>query len=253
MLRVLILGGTSDARRLGERLARDRRFEALLSFAGRTAHVADPGVPHRIGGFGGAEGLGAYLRASRQHVIVDATHAFAAQMSRNAARAAAGLGLPLVRLEPPPWQPVTGDRWHVVPSMAAAVAALGTSPRRVLSTVGRLEVEAFRAAPQHAYIFRAVDAFEPPVSNARVIAARGPFSLAEERALLEREAIDVLVSKNSGTPSTYPKLAAARQLGVPVVMVARPSLPEVETVPDVEAALNWLCAAHEASSMKRGV
>jgi precorrin-6A/cobalt-precorrin-6A reductase len=237
---VLILGGTSEARRLAGRLAGDARFDAMLSFAGRTDSVADPGVPYRVGGFGGAEGLCEHLRREGYRALVDATHPFAAQMSRNAAQAAERCGVPLLRLEGPPWSPVEGDRWLQVATMAEAVAALGPAPRRVLSTVGRLEVGAFAAAPWHEYVFRAVDPFEPPVPRARVIAARGPFELAAERALLERERIDVLVSKNSGTPSTHAKIAAARELGIPVVMIARPSLPAAATAPSVGLALAWL-------------
>jgi precorrin-6A/cobalt-precorrin-6A reductase len=240
VLQVLILGGTSEARRLAERLAEDPRFEAMLSFAGRTENVVDPGVRYRVGGFGGTEGLCQHLRRERCRALIDATHPFAAQMSRNAAQAAELCGVPLLRLEPPPWSPVEGDRWLEVATMAEAAAALGATPRRVLSTVGRLEVGAFAAAPWHEYLIRAVDAFEPPLPRARVIAARGPFDLAAERALLERERIDVLVSKNSGTPSTYAKIVAARELRVPVVMVSRPTLPAVPSVPNISRALAWL-------------
>jgi len=239
-LQVLILGGTSEARRLAARLADDARFGAMLSFAGRTESVADPGVPYRVGGFGGTDGLCEHLRREGYRALVDATHPFAAQMSRNAARAAGLCAVPLVRLEGPPWSPLEGDRWLEVATMAEAAAALGPAPRRVLSTVGRLEVGAFAAAPWHEYLIRAVDPFEPPLPRARVIAARGPFELAAERALLERERIEVLVSKNSGTPSTYAKIAAARELGIPVVMVSRPHLPAVTTVPEVSLALAWL-------------
>ena len=237
---VLILGGTSEARRLAVRLVDDARFAVMLSFAGRTENVVDPGVPYRVGGFGGAHGLCEHLRGGDYRALVDATHPFAAQMSRNAAQAAERCALPLVRLEGPPWSPVEGDRWLEVATMAEATAALGSTPRRVLSTVGRLEVGAFAAAPWNEYVLRAVDPFDAPLPRARVIAARGPFELAAERELLERERIDVLVSKNSGTPSTYAKIAAARELGIPVVMVSRPHLPAVATVPDVGRALGWL-------------
>jgi precorrin-6A/cobalt-precorrin-6A reductase len=237
---VLILGGTSEARRLAVRLAGDARFDAMLSFAGRTEQIVDPGVPYRVGGFGGARGLCDHLQRERYRALVDATHPFAAQMSRNAAQAAELCGVPLVRLEGPPWSPIDGDRWLEVATMAEAASALGAAPRRVLCTVGRLEMAAFAAAPWHEYVLRAVDPFEPPLPRARVIAARGPFELDAERALLERERIEVLVSKNSGTPSTYAKIVAARQLGIPVVMVSRPVLPAAPIVPDVSIALAWL-------------
>jgi len=258
VLKVLILGGTSEARRLGQQLAADARFDALLSFAGRTESIADPGVPYRVGGFGGIDGLCEHLRRERYGALVDATHPFAAQMSRHAASAAELVRVPLARLEGPPWRPVAGDRWVEVATMAAAAAALGSDPCRVLCTVGRLEVGAFAAAPWHEYLVRAVDPFEPPLPRARVIAARGPFCVDEERALMEREHIDVLVSKNSGTPSTYAKIIAARQLGVRVVMVCRPSLPAVTTLSAVSEAMIWLERAwveadHDASTTKRGV
>jgi len=252
-LSVLILGGTSEGRTLALRLAADARFRALLSFAGRTQHVVDPGVPHRVGGFGGVPGLLAHLASEGHQVLVDATHPFAAQMSENAAAAAARARVPLLRLEGPAWSQTAGDRWRVVPSMADAPAALGELPRRVFLSIGRQEVAAFARAPWHDYLIRAVDAFVPPLARARVIAARGPFELASELALFERERVELLVSKNAGTPSTYAKIEAARQLGVPVVMVARPSLPPVETVPDVAAAVAWLVKHHGAPSMRRGV
>jgi precorrin-6A/cobalt-precorrin-6A reductase len=251
-LKVLILGGTSEARRLALRLLPDVRFEARLSFAGRTDKLADPGVPFRVGGFGGAEGLAEYLDREGFHVLLDATHPFAAQMSRNAVRAALLSGLPLARLEPPPWRAAPGDRWIDVPDMALAAQALGDEPRRVFLSIGRLELAAFGAAPWHDYLIRAVDPFEPALPRARVIAARGPFALNEELDLLERARIEVLVSKNAGTASTRAKLDAARQLGLPVVMVARPSLPDVPMLADAEAALVWLELLHGVE-MERGV
>jgi precorrin-6A/cobalt-precorrin-6A reductase len=253
VLDVLVLGGTSEGRELAVRLAGDARFRVLLSFAGRTQRLADPGVPYRVGGFGGVPGLVAHLERERHHALVDATHPFAAQMSLHAARAAELSGLPLLRLEGPAWRELPGDRWLVVPSVAEAPAALGAAPRRVFSSIGRQEVGHFASAPWHDYLLRAVDPFDPPLPRARVICARGPFALPDEPALLERERIEVLVSKNSGTPSTYAKIEAARQLGIPVVMVARPLLPPVDTAPDVARALAWLAALHEASSTRRGV
>jgi precorrin-6A/cobalt-precorrin-6A reductase len=252
-LRVLILGGTSDARVLGLRLAADERFSAMLSFAGRTLRLADPGVPYRVGGFGGVEGLAAHLEQEGYHVLVDATHPFAAQISRHAAEAAEQVRLPLLRLEGPAWPVAPGDRWRIVPRMEEAPAAIGAVPRRVFLGIGRLEVGVFARAPEHDYLIRAVDPFVPPLPQARVIAARGPFVLADERALFERERIEVVVSKNAGTPSTYAKIEAARELGLPVIMVARPRLPPADTAVSVEAALAWLSARHRRWLMVRGV
>jgi precorrin-6A/cobalt-precorrin-6A reductase len=248
-LAVLILGGTTEGRLLAERLAGDARFQALLSFAGRTQSLERPGVPHRVGGFGGIDGLEAFLRD--YDALIDATHAFAAQMSLHAVAAAARTGTPLLRVERPAWQPVAGDDWHEVPEMEAAARALGPRPRRVFLSVGRLEVAAFAAAPQHDYLVRAVDPFDPGLPHARLLCARGPFTLEGEIALLRAEGIEVLVSKNAGTPATYAKLEAARQLGVPVVMVARPALPAARTVSTLDEALRWLEALH--GSIRRGV
>lgn len=249
---VLILGGTSEARLLAEALLSDPRFQALLSFAGRTESLVRPNVPHRVGGFGGGSGLVAFLRAGEYQALIDATHAFAAQISRNAAYAAQTLGLPFLRLVRAPWQRQGGDLWQEVPDMQAAARALGVPSRRVFLSIGRLEVEAFCSVPQHDYLLRAVEPFVPPAGlpRARVIAARGPFSVADELALLERERVELLVSKNAGTPSTYAKIEAARVRSIPVVMVARPFLPPAAEVATHEAALAWLQALHES---RRGV
>ena len=137
--------------------------------------------------------------------------------------------------------------------MEQAVAALGQAPRRVFSSVGRLEVEAFRAAPQHHYLLRAVDEFSIELPHARVLAARGPFDVAGERELFERERVELIVSKNAGTAATYAKIEAARALGLPVVMLARPVLPPAPTVAMWQSALDWLDRLHGAGASRRGV
>jgi precorrin-6A/cobalt-precorrin-6A reductase len=238
--KVLILGGTSHGRELAERLASDARHEPLLSFAGRTQSLQASSVPMRVGGFGGAEGLASFLGQGGFQALVDATHAFAARISSNAVRASDSARVPLVRFEQPAWRPSAGDRWLDALDMDEAAVLLGLTPRRVFLAIGRLELAAFQHAPQHEYLIRAVDDFTPPLPRARVLAARGPFELEAEKALLVRERIQVVVSKNAGTPATYAKLAAARELGLPVVMVARPVLPPAETVNDIAAALAWL-------------
>jgi precorrin-6A/cobalt-precorrin-6A reductase len=241
-LKILILGGTAEGRRLAEQLADDARFELLLSFAGRTASLAAPGVPHRVGGFGGPAGLAAFLRAGGFGALLDLTHPFAARISANAVQAAREAEVPLLRLARSAWQPQPGDRWIDALDMSAAARALGAEPRRVFLSIGRLELEAFSAAPQHQYLVRAVDAFTlpAPLAHARLIRARGPFALADERALLEGERIEVVVSKNSGTDATYAKIEAARALGLPVVMVRRPALPVCPEVSTLQAAEAWL-------------
>lgn len=247
-LRVLILGGTTEGRLLSERLARDSRFEVLLSFAGRTTSLQRPDVPHRIGGFGGAEGLRAFLNDERFEALVDATHPFAAQMSANAVIAAERARVPLVRFEREAWRALPGDRWTGVANMAEAAAAIGAEPRRVFLSVGRTEVDAFAAAPQHAYLIRAVDSFVPSLREARVLAVRGPFTLAGELELLLRERIEVVVSKNSGTEATVAKIHAARELRVPVIMVERPVLPAARLAHALEDVEAWLGALHDRAS-----
>jgi precorrin-6A/cobalt-precorrin-6A reductase len=241
-LRVLILGGTAEGRLLGERLSEDTRYDPLISFAGRTMSIERPKQPHRIGGFGGAEGLATFLREGRFEALVDATHPFAARISAHAVEAANATGMPLTRLSRPPWPRVTGDNWIVVPDMRAAALAIGEVPRRVFLTIGRLEVEAFCLAPEHDYLVRSVDSFTlpAPLSMARVIVARGPFDFEREKALLEQERAEIVVSKNSGTPATYAKIEAARALAIPVIMVGRPVLPAATLAGDIEDVLRWL-------------
>jgi precorrin-6A/cobalt-precorrin-6A reductase len=237
--KVLILGGTSEGRRLAERLD----GAALLSYAGRTVNLQRPSLPHRVGGFGGVEGLTRFLRDEAFEAVVDATHPFAAQMSRNAAQACRLAAIPLLRFEPPAWERVAGDDWTEVPDIPAAARLLappGPPARRIFLSIGRLEVASFQIAPQHDYLIRAIDPFDPGLPQARVLTARGPFQLEDEQRLLQHERIDLLVSKNAGTPSTYPKLEAARRRAIPVIMVQRPLLPAAETVGALADAIAWL-------------
>ena len=247
LMNVLILGGTTEASAIARDLAGDARFRPVLSLAGRTRAPVPPPVPWRSGGFGGVAGLAAYLSEHAVDALLDATHPFAARISRNATAAAALAGVPLLAVLRPAWAAVPGDRWTAVPGMAAAAAALGPAPRRVLLTIGQQELAPFAAAPWHDYLVRSVDPPEagllPP--GARTLAARGPFREADELRLLAAERIEVIVTKNSGGTATAGKLAAARALGVDVVMVERPAS-MAGTVPDAAAALAWL--HHRAAS-----
>ena len=185
-------------------------------------------IPTRIGGFGGVEGLARFLAQERIDAVVDATHPFAAVMSRNAAEACAQAGVPLLALRRPPGsrRPATaGSTWL---PWQRPLQALGEAPRRVFLTVGRLELAAFAAAPQHTYLVRTIEPIGDalPVPNVIAIRDRAPFDEAAERALMERERIDVLVTKNSGGAATYPQdRGGARALGLPVIVVARPDKP----------------------------
>lgn len=213
-----------------------------LSLAGRTAAPALPPVPVRIGGFGGAEGLADYLRDERIDALIDATHPYAATISANAAIATSQTGVASLALRRCGWTPVAGDRWTEVNHMAAAVQALGAAPRRVFLALGRQEIAPFEAAPQHRYLVRSINPIVPPldVRHAAYITARGPFAEAGERALLEKHGIEIIVAKNSGGDATYGKIAAARGLGLAVIMLRRPPLPEVAAVETVDEALRWL-------------
>ena len=240
-MRVLVLGGTSEAMQLAGLLAGDARFDAMFSLAGRTSAPLVPPVPCRIGGFGGAEALGEYLRAGRFAALVDATHPFAAQMSRHAAQACGQLGLPMCLLTRPAWRKSPGDRWIEVGTLEAAAAVLGEQPRRIFLTTGRLGLQAFEAAPQHRYLIRSIDPLQPaPALDHKTLLARPPFTVESEVALMQAESIGILVTKNSGAAATGAKIAAARQLGLPVVMVQRPKPPDVLALCDARAVVEWL-------------
>jgi len=242
MRRILILGGTTEARRLAERLVERVELNVTVSLAGRTTAPAAQAAPVRIGGFGGAEGLAHYLTSERVDVLIDATHPYAAIISANAAAAATATRIPLLALRRPPWAALPGDCWIEVADAGAAVEALGEEPRRVFLAFGKMEIGTFARAPQHHYLVRSVEPVDPPlpVPRASYVIGRGPFTEAADQALLATHAIDVVVAKNSGGAATYGKIAAARVLGLPVILLQRPILPEVPTVGTVEEAMTWL-------------
>jgi precorrin-6A/cobalt-precorrin-6A reductase len=241
-MRILILGGTFEARQLAGQLASRANLAVTLSLAGRTIAPATQPVPVRIGGFGGAEGLAAYLHAERIDALIDATHPYAAMISANAARAATAARVPLLMLHRPAWTPVAGDSWTEVADTNDVVRALGSIPRHVFLALGRQELNPFAAAPQHHYLIRSVDPIDPPlgVPYASYVTGRGPFTEADDRSLLIGHGIDVVVAKNSGGTATYGKIAAARALGLPVILLRRPSLPAVPAVARVEDAVRWI-------------
>lgn len=242
--KLLILGGTTEAAALCRRLSAEG-VAGVVSYAGRVANPAPLPLPRRIGGFGGVAGLAAYLRAERITHLVDATHPFAAQMSANAVAASAETGVPLLALTRPPWAEEPGDRWTRVPDIAAAVSALSGAPRRVMLAVGRMHLAEFAANPQHDYLLRLVDQPEspPPFPRHRVIVDRGPFTEAGDRALMEEHGIDLIVSKNAGGVGAAAKIAAARALGLPVLMIDRPHIPPRREARTVDEAMDWLAHA----------
>lgn len=242
MPRILIVGGTRDAAQVATQLATLPGVEVITSVAGRVQRLTTASPQTRIGGFGGVAGLIDYLHAERIALLVDATHPFASQMSAHAAQAAEACGLPRVMLVRPAWEPGPGDRWISVESLAAAVALVPEVGRRVFLTIGRQEVAAFAPLTDLWCLMRMIDPPLPgtPLPPGTVLLERGPFTLAHERALVQTHAIDVLVSKNSGGQATDSKLTAARELGLPVVMVQRPALPAGERVSDVTQACAWV-------------
>ncbi len=239
---ILILGGTTEARLLAQALSDQTRFATTLSLAGRTRTPIAMPVAVRSGGFGGAEGLAAYLADNSINLLIDATHPYAARISANAAEASRIAGIPLVALRRNGWTEQAGDRWNHVESVEAAVSALGENPRRAFLALGRQELLPFEQAQHHTYTIRSVDPVEPPLSvpDAKYITARGPFRETDELALLSEHGINVIVSKNSGGSASYGKIAAARQLGIEVVMIRRPVLPEVTSFQSVDAVLAHL-------------
>jgi precorrin-6A/cobalt-precorrin-6A reductase len=242
MPRILILGGTTEARLMAGRFAERTDLAVTIALAGRTAAPVAQRVPVRIGGFGGAEGLADYLSVERIDALIDATHPYAAVISRNAAKAARAADIRFVALRRPPWIAVAGDRWTVADDVEDAVRALGATPRRIFLALGRQELAPFVDAPQHHYLIRSVDPVDPPLAlpHATYITGRGPFSEADDRALLMDNRIDIIVAKNSGGSATYGKIAAARALGLPVIMLRRPSVLDVPAVDTVDDVIAWL-------------
>jgi precorrin-6A/cobalt-precorrin-6A reductase len=243
MVRVLILGGTGDAAQLAAKLSAFPDLEVISSLAGRTLQPTLPPGLLRSGGFGGAEGLTAYLQDQNIKALIDATHPFAAQMSWNAAAATAKTGVPYLRLERPAWTKERGDRWIDVETVEAAVQAIPSDAKRVFLSIGRQQLAPFVSLSHRWFLMRAIDppGAHLPLPPGELLLDRGPFSLAQERQLLQDYRIDAMVSKNSGGAATYPKLIAARELNLTVVMVQRPTMPPGETVADVEGAIAWLC------------
>jgi precorrin-6A/cobalt-precorrin-6A reductase len=240
--RILILGGTTEARQLAERLALRADIEATISLAGRTLDPRPLPLPTRVGGFGGVDGLVGYLANEKIDLLIDATHPFANQISANAAQATERAGIPVLGLCRPGWTRRAGDRWLSADDVAGAVLALGSAPRRVFLAIGRQEAGQFSSAPQHAYLVRSVDPVDPPldVPDCHYILANGPFHEDDETRLLRENDIDVVVSKNSGGAATYAKIAAARTLGIEVVMIERRKPTGIKTVGTVEAALELI-------------
>lgn len=243
---VLILGGTTEARRLAEALAQDpvhaSSYRVTNSLAGRVAAPVLPPGETRIGGFGGVAGLAGWIAAHGVTHVVDATHPFAERMSFHAAEAEALTGVPVLALRRPGWSPGPGDAWTFADDLAGAAAVLPSLGGRAFLTTGRTGLHVFAGLTDTWFLVRSVDPPQGPVPpRLETVLARGPFGLEEERELLARHRIDVLVTKDSGGGATAPKLTAAREAGIPVLVVRRPPVPEgVARAESVEEALRWL-------------
>lgn len=251
---VLVLAGTTEASELAAALAEPTgptgpgAGPVTVSFAGRTREQAalPAAVTVRVGGFGGIDGLVRHLRDEHVDLLVDATHPFAARMPRHAAAAAETAGTPRLRLLRPGWSARPGDRWHRVPDLgAAADALLALGAHRAFLATGRLELAPFAGLADRG-VHLVTRSIEPPdrstLPEATVVLARGPFTVADERALLLAHRVDAVVTKDSGGTATAAKLVAARELGLPVVVVDRPDPPAGDRVATVPEALAWIDA-----------
>lgn len=239
-MRALILGGTADASLLAAEMAR-AGLDAVYSYGGRTRAPADQPLPTRIGGFGGVSGLADYIRREAITHVIDATHPFAAEMSRNAIEACTQTSTPLLALERAPWVKAPGDNWIEVAEINAAVAALPEAAANVFLAIGRQHIAPFASKPQHTYTLRFVDPPEAPLPFAAdVIVSRGPFTFDSELEMMRAREIAWIVARNSGGDGARAKIDAARMLGLPVVMISRPELPERRRVESVTEVMQWL-------------
>ncbi|WP_326701698.1 cobalt-precorrin-6A reductase [Streptomyces sp. NBC_01754] len=244
-MHVLVLGGTTEARRLAELLVTADALPGVRvtsSLAGRVARPKPPPGEVRVGGFGGADGMADWIRAHEVSAVIDATHPFARTISFHAASAATAAHVPLLALRRPGWVPSQGDRWHTAGSLEEAADALPGLGRRVFLTTGRMGLAAFAGLDSLWFLMRSVDAPEAPFPrHMETLLDRGPFTLEGERELIRRHRVDVLVTKDSGGEATAPKLSAACEAGIPVVVVRRPPAPAgVPAVATPEEAVAWL-------------
>lgn len=244
--RVLILGGTEEARALAAALVEDDVADPVTALAGRTAEPAAVAGDVRVGGFGGPQGLAGHLRDGGYAALVDSTHPFARQISAHAAEAARLAGVPRLALVRPGWEPGEGDRWLPVDNEDAAasmLAGLGLPDgATVFLALGRQRVSAFAAVSGLRFVLRTVDPVAPPWPGCRMVAGRGPFDMAAELELLRREGIAAIVCRNSGGASGRAKLEAARELGLPVLTIRRPPPPEPPVAGSVAEAVAWVRA-----------
>ncbi|WP_029057640.1 cobalt-precorrin-6A reductase [Stappia stellulata] len=240
-MRLLILGGTGDARALAARLGEDGRHDIVVSLAGAVARPEVYGARTRIGGFGGVEGLSAYLAENAVGAVIDATHPFAQAMTANAVAACARMQVPLLRLDRPQWRPGAGDDWREVADLTQAVAALPEGARPFLA-IGRKDIGVFALRRDLDCLMRMIDPPAPdqPLPPGRLVLGRPPANADAECVAFRDHGVTHVVTKNSGGPWGYAKIEAARRLGLPVIVASRPPQVAVETVADTQAVLDWI-------------
>ena len=240
-MRVLLLGGTTEASQIGRALAAVG-VAGVYSYAGRTATPVAQPLPTRVGGFGGVDGLAEYIRQEQITHVIDATHPFASQISRNAVEACAKTATPLIAYLREPWTAGPGDKWQHVATVADAAAALPDHSARIFLAIGRQYLTPFAAQPQHFYLLRLVDAPNTalPLPNAEIVLARGPFTIEGDLALLREHRITHVVARSAGGEGAKAKLEAARALGLSVILIDRPNLPERRTAQNVDQIMHWL-------------
>ena len=236
-----MLGGTTEASQLARTFAA-AGVRAVFSYAGRTICPLAQPLAQRVGGFGGVEGLIAYIKAEQITHVVDATHPFAARMSGNAVAACLASRTPLCALERAPWSAQPGDNWQLVPDIDAAVAALPDAPQRVFLAIGKQNLTQFAAKPRHFYLLRLVDVPTTPLPlpNAHAIIARGPIAETDDLTLLKDYRITTIIAKNAGGSGVEAKLTAARTLQIPVILIDRPQLPPRQIFADTDGVMGWL-------------
>lgn len=238
---LLILGGTSESSSLAHLISKTE-FNATISYAGRVERIRQQPIQKRIGGFGGLDGLTSYIISNGITHLVDATHPFAEQISQNAILASQSTNIPFAALTRPQWQKQKTDNWYTVPDIKTAAAALDCNPKRVMLAIGRMHLAHFYKNPQHFYLLRLVDRpLEPPAFTNQVIeVSRGPFTTKQDKLLLSKYKIDLMVAKNSGGNAAYAKIEAARQLKIKVIMIERPVISDRLTFYNPEEVVQWI-------------
>lgn len=240
-MRVLLLGGTTEASQIGRALA-GAGVAGVYSYAGRTTTPVAQSLPTRVGGFGGVDGLADYIKHEQITHVIDATHPFASQISRHAVDACAKTATPLIAYLREPWVAGPGDDWRNVATVEEAAAALPDHPARIFLAIGRQHLASFARQLQHFYLLRLVDkpATALPLPDAEIVLARGPFTVEGDLALLRDHRITHIVARNAGGEGAKAKLDAARGLGLPVIMIDQPNLPERKVAQSVEQVMHWL-------------